>query len=803
MFRNYFKVAIRSIIRQGHQSIVSAVGLSVALSCSILILLYVQYELSYDKYHSNADKICKIITRQSAGFSYMGKVLSAVTPASLKEALVNEIPEVENSTKCRLIAHTLEYNSCLFNEKGFLYADTDFLKIFTFPVLSGKAAEELKEPFTLFITKDMATKYFGSEDPVGKIIKADNKYAFTVRGILENIPHNSHFDFDFLTGMETLYSIRGGKTNVETWNNSSYATYILLTDKVKPEDIVGKLKSISEKYLPEEPFFKDIQWIPVALKNIHLGGSINFDPGHNSDIRYLYLIISIGVFILLIACFNYMNMATARAFNRSRETGILKVAGSSKTDLILQFITESVLMSISGLVLALVIIIIIIPPFATFTDRPLTFRMIFEYSFLLKILALTFLTGIFAGIYPALQLSSMSPLQLINETFMNPGRKRRSGKLRNLLVILQYTISLVALICTFTVLNQLNFIKNSDTGFVRNNILTIAVTDPALRARPEVLISELRENPEIADVSASSNLPYAITSSSFGSWEGKQPETNMLIFRVGTACNFSDFYNLNIISGRGFSKDFSADSANSYIINQTAAKLIGWDNAVGKKFGFNDTETGVVIGVVKDFNFQSLRLGVEPLALSLIGSKGFPVTSFISVKTNPEDLHRTRVFIEQKLKTLSPHYLNQVSVLRDQIDSLYLSDRKLSTILIISSFLAVILTCLGQYSLSSYTTKNRTKEMVVRKIMGSHASGIMIILIGELAKGIFLSIVFAWPIAYFLMTRWLANFAYHAETGPGVFLLSFLITTGTSLLAIMYHIIKLSRVNPSELIRHE
>ena len=803
MFRNYFKVAFRSIISQGHQSIVSAAGLSVALSCSILILLYVQYELSYDKYNSNADNVYKIITKQSASFSYMGKVLSAVTPASLKEALVNEIPEVEGATKCRLIAHTLEYNSGLFNERGFLYADPDFLKIFTFPVLSGNPAEELKEPFTLFITKDMAKKYFGDEDPVGKTIKADNKYVFTVRGILQNIPLNSHFTFGFLTGIETLYSIRGGKANVETWFNSSYATYVLLSDNVRPEDIDAKLKEVANKYLPKEPFFKDIRWIPVALSKIHLGGSVNFDPGNNSDIRYLFLIISIGVFILLIACFNYMNMATARAYNKGRETGILKVAGSSRTDLILQFITEAVLMSFSGLILALIIILFILAPFAAFIDKPLTFRMIFEYSSLLRILVLTFLTGIFAGIYPALQLSSMSPLQLINEDFRISGRKRRSGILRNLLVLLQYTISIVALICTFTVLTQLNYIKNSDTGFVRDNILTIAVTDPALRARPDAFISELSENPEILDVTCSSNLPHAITSSSFANWEGKQSETNMLIFRAGTSYDFADFYNLKIVSGRGFSKDFSADTANSYIINQTAARMIGWDNGVGKKFGFNDKEAGIVVGVVKDFNFQSLRLGVEPLALSLIGGKGFPVTSFISVKTSPGTMHNTRLFIEQKLKKLSPHYINQVSILSDQIDSMYLSDRKLSTIFTLASVLAVILTCLGQYSLSSYTTKNRTKEMVIRKVMGSQASGIMVILAGEMAKWVLLSIVFAWPVSYLLMTRWLENFAYHKELAPGVFLLSLLITAGISLLAIMYHLLKLSLVNPSEMIRHE
>jgi putative ABC transport system permease protein len=803
MFRNYFKLAFKSLVSQGHQSIISVIGLSVALCCSILILLYVQYELSYDKYHNNAKNIYRIITKQSAGFSYMGKDLFAVTPPALKDALAHNIPEVEKSTKCRLTTHTLEYNSYLVTEKGFLYADPDFLKVFTFPVISGNPSEALKDPFTLFITKEMAKKYFGNEDPVGKTIKADNKYVFTVRGVLENIPHNSHFSFDFLTGFETFYSIRGGKEKVETWENFSYSTYVQLLDHVKPEDIKGKLKELADKFLPKEPMFNEMQWILIPLRNIHLGGQINFDPGNNSDIRYLYLIISIGVFILLIACFNYLNMATARAYNRGRETGILKVAGGSKADLILQFITESVLLSFGGLILAFVLICFILPGFATFTERPLTFRMIFEYSTLIKVFILTFLTGIFAGIYPAVHLSLISPLNLIKENFKNLGRNKKSGKLRNLLIVLQYTISIVALICTFTVLHQLKFIKNSDTGFVMDNILTITIKDPSLRARPEVLISELRQNPEIVDISFSSHLPHAISSSSFGLWEGKQPEANVSVFRVGIANNFMDFYNLKIVSGRGFSKDFSADSVNSYIINQTAAKIIGWDNPVGKKFGFNGSETGIVVGVVEDFNFQSLHLAVEPLAISLIGNQAFPETSYIFVKTSQGNLHNSRLFVEQKLKTLSPHYLNQVSILSDQVDSMYRADRQLSIIFIFAAVLAVVLTCLGQYSLSSYTTKSRTKEMVIRKVMGSQSSGIMIIITGEIVKWILVSIVFAWPIAYLITSKWLENFAYHIKLGAGVFLLSLLISLIISLIAVSYHMIKIAKVNPAEMIRHE
>jgi len=803
MIKNYFKLAFKSIISQGHQSVISAIGLSVALSCSILILLYVQYEISYDRYHKNARNICRIVSKRSADFSYNGNNVSAVTPGSLKDALIKNIPDVENSTKCKLMSHTLEYNSELFNERGFLYTDTDFLEIFTFPVLSGNPAEELKDPFTLFITREMALKYFGKDNPIGKTIIADNKYLFTVKGILENIPQNSHLDFDFLTGFETLYKIRGGKEKVETWSSFSYSTYVKLIDNVAPEDIRDKLRELAVKYLPEEPFFKDLQWIAVPLVNIHLGGTINFDPARNSDIRYLFLIISIGIFILLIACFNYINIATARAFSRGREIGILKVTGSSKADLILQFIAEALLLSLGGFILALGIIYFILPVFSAFTERPLTFRMIFEFDTLIKVFALTFLTGILAGIYPAFNLSLKSPLCLIREDFKNMGGSRRSGKLRNLFVVLQYAISIVALICTFVVFRQLNFIRNTDIGFRKDNIITISIKDPVIRKRPEVLIRELRENPAIVDISTSVYLPHSIWSTSLGTWEGKPQETNVQIFRNGLGADFIDFYDLKIVSGRGFLRGFSADSTGSYIINETAAKEIGLDNPVGKKLGFKGSEPGTIIGVVKDFNFQPLRLAIKPLALSLIGSNEFPETSYISIRVSPGKMIETKTSVEKKLKELSPHFLNPVSVLSDDIDAMYNSDRKLSIVFVFASVLAVILTCLGQYSLSSYTTKSRMKEMVIRKVMGSHPSGIMGKLVLEMSVWIMVSIVIAFPVAYILMNKWLQNFAYRVDIGVGIFFLSVVITLLISIIAISYHVVKLSRVNPAEMIRHD
>jgi len=801
MIKKYLNLPFKSILKQGSQSIISAFGLAIALTCSILILLYVQYEFSYDNYHENSDQIYRVVTKQT-GNTYMGKDVFAVTPGTLKEALINEIPEIKDATKCTLRSHIFGNKSNLFEEYGVLYADEDFLKIFSFPIVSGNPMEELKQPFTLFMTKEMASKYFGNEDPVGKTITADNKYVFTVKGIIENIPSNSHIDFDFITGFETFYSLRGGKENVDRWGSNSYQTYYQLKENVNPESIKRKLDDLYTKYNKKKSHDIKVELISQSLKDIHLSGEINFDPANNNDIRYIFLVISIGIMIILIASFNYMNMAIARSFNRGREIGILKVAGSSKLNLIFQIISESVLLTIIGLIIALILVWFLIPIFGGFTDRPLSFSMIFQYSTIIWIIALVLFVGLFAGIYPAIHLSSISPLQLIKGDFKNLGGKKSSGFIRNILVVLQYIISIVALISSLMVMKQMNFLKNTDPGFVKDNILTVYLRDPDIRKSPEFLMNELRKNIMIIDVVNSANLPITIGSNSHGNWEGKPEETNLSVYKAGIGYNFIDFYNLKIVSGRGFSIDYPSDTVNSFIINQTASKIIGWDDPVGKKFGFNK-DLGVVVGEIKDFYFHSLHLAIEPLALSVVGSMDFRESRYISIKVTPGSLLEAKLFVETTIKNISPHYLNPVTILSDRVDEMYSSDRKLATIILASTILAVILTCLGQYSLSSYTIRKRSKEMAIRKVNGAKPITIMALLIGEVTRLVLIAILFAWPISYYIMNKWLQNFSYRIEIGPGLFIYSALVTLLISLAVISYHVIKLSKVNPADIIRYE
>lgn len=794
---------LRSILRQGRQSIISVIGLSVALTSCILILLYIRYETSYDRYHKNAGNIYRVLTQHAAGFSYMGKRLSVVTPAPLKDAMMTEIPGVERSCKCKLVTTTLEYNSTLFSERGFLYADPDFLQMFTFPVLSGNPSEALKEPFSLFVTRSMALKYFGNENPIGKTIKAGNQFLYTVKGVLEDVPPNSHFKFDFLTGFETLYRVRGSREEVEQWPNFSYLTYVQLPRGLKPENITNDIANVAEKHLPDIPMFKGTKWVLQPLEKIHLGGQNNFDPSGQSDVRYIFLVASIGIIIFLIACINYMNMATARCFSRGREIGIYKVSGSSRTKIIFRLISESVLISSGGLIVAMVLVFFILPAFAGFTDRPLSYRMIFMNSMPFMILTLSVLMGIFAGLIPALWLSSFNPLRLIKEEFTDLSGKRKSGFLKNILIGFQYTISIVALVSAFTISGQLSYIKSKDQGFISRNVITIELKDPDVRKNPFFLMNEIRTNPKIANVSASYYLPHSISSASFGFWEGKPDELQAKVFRNGIDTEFLDFYDLQLVSGRGFSKEFRDDSLNSYLINETAARLLGYDDPVGMKFGFQKKAMGIVVGIVKDFNYQSLRLPIEPLAISAIPTQEFPETQYISIKVNEGYIPEIQLYLEKLLKKNSPGYLNPVSVLSENIESMYTSDRRLSEIILFSTILALILTCLGQYSLSFYTAQKRTREMAIRKVFGATQVSVMSLFIAELIKLILVSGLIAGPISWLVMNKWLENYAFRIYLKPSIFFFSLAITLAISIAVISYHVFKLSKVNPAETIRYE
>lgn len=800
----FLKYPVRSILREKSQSVLSTLGLAAAISCSILILLYNKYEISFDRFNKNFDSIARVRTKMAGDFSYMGNDFFAKTPGGLEAALEKDIPGIERATKLHITSHIVEYNKSLFNERGFLYADPDFLEIFTFPVISGDPEAIMNEPFAIFLTERVARKYFGSENPIGKTFRVNQEFTYTVRGLLRDIPDNSHLSFDFLAGLETYRRVRSnGDSRIEGWSDFDFYTYLQLSENITIDDINGSMQNLPGKYLDDKPQFKGLQWIAQPLKSIHLGGNANFEPGSNSDVKYLYLISSVGIFILLIAIFNYMNMIAAMSFSRVKEIGMKKVVGNSRAGIILQLVSESVLLSFAGFLLALLVVWFVLPYFADFTDRPLTFRMIFELATFSMIVGLVVIVGALSALSTGFRLSSCKPLDLIRGVFRSSGGQGRDSRVRSILVVLQYFISIVALVSTLTILRQLNFIRKKDIGFEKDNIINIFIRDPQIKSKPDILISELRKNLNISAVTASSHIPCSISSAGKGFWQGKPEDVNQIVYRMGIDTDFLDFYNLRIVDGRGYSMDFMSDTLDSYILNQTAARLMGSGSAVGKEFGFNPVSQGRVVGVISDFNFQSLNFPVEPLAIMLLGNSEFRTSDIISVKVNDGRLAEARLFVEDLLKELSPGYINSVSVLDDRIDNMYKNDRRLASMVLFATVLALVLTCLGQYSLSSFTTRKRTREMAIRKVNGAGRNTILRLLAGEVTKLIAIALLFASPLSFFLMSEWLQNFATRIKLGPLVFFMSGLLILLISLAVIGYSMIKLSRVNPAQQIRHE
>jgi len=797
-----FKSSIRGILKHRGHSTINILGLSVGIACAVIVLLYVRYELSYDRYHEHYKTIYRIANRQP-GNMYMGTEVVGIVPGTMKDALIQDIPEIEIASKFTTRPAIFEYKQVKIREKGFLFADPDFIRLFTFPVMSGDLEACLKEPFSLFVTEETAHRYFGQENPVGKVIKADNKYEYTVKGIIRDIPENSHFQFDFITGFESLYSIRGGKEKTDRWNNFSFSTYVKLRDGIDPMDAQNKLKSIVSTYLDDD--MQDLKILLQPLSGIHLGEKINFAEGSQSDIKYLYLVSSMGLFILLIAVFNYINMASARAFSRGKEVGILKVNGARKVDLIFQYLSESVIHAIIALIISLFFIWLLLPGFNNYVQRDLSFSMIFSVSNILWVLFIALLTGTISGLYPAIQLARFNPVRLLRGAFDTYHGKRKRNYMRSSLVIAQYTIAVIAVIASVTVLHQLRFIQNKDLGFECDNVISVYVRDPDIVNRPDVMIEKLKADPSISEVTTSTNLPSRVTSSHTAYWEGKQEDEKLNIYRAGIDYNFMDFYGLNLIKGRSFSRDFATDTLNRYIINETAANLLGWDDPIGKRLDFNGGEDiGYVIGMMEDYHFHSLHLPVEPLAFNINrGPSDMTGSRHFSIKTTTHGLSEARKFVDDLIAQNSPDYLNSSSILSEQIRARYSDDARIGDILVFTTILAILLACLGLYGLSIYTTGSRTREMVIRRILGSNTGSVMILFAKEFLIWIAFALIVAWPLAFILMKNWLQNFSYHVNISIVSFLISILVALIMSVLSAGYLVIKTALRNPTELLRLE
>jgi len=719
--------------------------------------------------------------------------------ASLKE----NFPEVTKATRVKKNDEVgvVEYNSKRFNEEGIYFVDQDFLEIFTFPLVSGDIHTALNEPFSVLLTQEMADKYLGNEEPTGKtlLIKewyGKRKYHYKITGVLKNIPENSHFTFDFLISYNTLYTLkRGGRDSVETWGYFEPKTYIMLESHVDQINLEGKFPTFLRKYKGEESASERLHLQP--LEDIHLGGNLRYELETNSEMKYIYLISAIAFFIMLIACLNYINLSVARSAKRAVEVGMRKVVGANKVQLVWQFLGESIVFSILALAISFLLVELVLAAFGSLFERNLTLSLFQNLDVLLVFLHIAVFIGFLSGSYPAFFISSFHPIQIIRGT-SRIGSKN-SALFRNSLIVVQFVISIILIVCTFVIHNQLSYIRNRNLGFDKKQIITVYTVDINLKRNIEPLKKELLKNPEILGTSASLDLPITIRRTSTVEWDklGERQKSGFNFTFVDY--NFFDVYEIEVVKGRNFSENFSTDKEQAIVINETAARNLGWADPIGKQ-AYSQGRDWTIIGVVKDFHFHSLHRRIDPLIFLFHEGRG---VDYFSIKVNPSNVPRIIGFIEEKWRRFSPEFPFQYAFLDERIDKIYKAEQKLGQSFNIFTLVALSIACLGLIGLAAFISEQKRKEISIRKILGADFHSIIVLLAREYVKCIVVASVIAWPIGYFVMDKWLQNFAYRTNVGIEILILSGLLAFVFALITVSYQSIKAAVANPVDSLRYE
>lgn len=789
MFKIYFKLAYRNIIKDKAYSIINILGLTIGLASAILILLWVQHELSYDKFHENAGQIYRIT-------SDFGDSKSAGTAAGMPGGLKAEISAIKNVVRLAPTFNTtlLETGNKKFEEKRVFYADPAFLDVFSYPLVRGDHATALNQVDAVLITQEMAAKYFGKEDPVGKVIRKDNKENVVVTGVLADVPANSDLQFDVIFPMAAL-----ARTNddlkTDNWGNYAFYGYVLLDKSFDPATAnLWKLEKQIDKIAAQHSPGTKASFQLQPLPSIHLAPERQGDlPGHGNA-QYVNTFFIIAMLILAVACINFMNLATARSARRAKEIGVRKVAGAVRGQLILQFLSESLLISFIALLLALGIALLCLPLFNEITDRKLAIAAV-SPGFWFGLVGIAVLTGLISGGYPALFLSGFNPIKVLKGNVKSMG-----GNLlfRNALVVIQFTVSIVLLVGTIVIYNQLQFIKNRNPGFEKANLLYVQMTGD-IWDKQQAFRNELKQHSLTSDFAITSDLPTNPGGWTLDvEWEGKDPRAQMAIPVMAVNEDFIHTFRMQLVTGRSFSSAFKTDSGN-YVVNEKMVSLMGLNTntAIGKPLTLWGNK-GTIIGVVKDFNFKTIHQAIEPLVLLYNKIGGFAVIRTLPGKTN--ETVQTLAAIN---KTLNPAYPFKFEFLDQDMANLYKGEQQMGSIFNLFAMLGIFISCLGLYGLSAFMAEQRTKEVGVRKVLGASVLNLVYLLSINITWLIIIAIVMAVPLSWLAVNHWLAGFAYHIHVSWLVFLGASAAALSIAWMTVSYESIKAAIVNPIKSLRAE
>lgn len=799
MFRSYLNVILRQLFRQKGYSTINVLGLAIGLTSCILIMLYVKDELSYDQHHEKKGRIYRIVVTQTAE----GRTEEwARTPSAWAPVLMEEYPEIELFTRWKPpnTSWLIAYGEKSYEEKYFVFADSTVFDTFTIPLVQGSPETALTKPNTVVVSETMATVIFGNENPMGKVISVDEIYMFTVTGIMRDMPKNSHFRADFLASFNTLAAngIYNEPATIQNMDKTLY-TYLLIREGYAPEDLEDKLSQFPTRHLGERLETLGVEFTPYlqALTDIHLHSNLTLEIKANSDIRYVYIFTSVAIFMLLIACVNFMNLSTARSARRALEVGIRKVLGAQRVQLTGQFIGESVFFAFIALAVALVLVHLILPEFSRFSGKEL--EMDYESTWLLPaLLAIALGTGIAAGGYPAFVLSSFRPITVLRGALKTVVSQ---SLFRKALIIFQFVVSTIMIVGTLVILEQLEYIGNKKLGFDKEHVVVVQLPDyEAVQGFP-TFRNKMLQYPEIVSLSTTTSVPGRLTSTSFIQPEGYIVEDTPLIPTIWTGFDFVETMGIEITAGRSFSRAVASDDY-SVLINETAARTFGWEDPIGKSFTYTHTPDYPpmhVVGVMSDFHYHTLHQRIEPL-LILFGEGGDTMVA----KLRSQSLSRGLEILQDQWREAYPNHPPMESYFLDQdLEQKYAAEQRLGSVFIAGSFLTILIACLGLLGLASYMTEQRTGEIGIRKAFGATVSNVILLFSKDFTKLILIAFVLGVPISYSIMQGWLADFSYRIEMGFGVFILTGLVALLIAWITVGYHTFKVATSNPTDALRAE
>ena len=804
MFRNYFKTAIRNLWRNKTFSAINITGLAVGIATCFIIMQFVQDELSYDRFNDKADRIVRVVFQASING---GKISESNVMPPVAQALKNDYPEVEEATRLRQYGTSkVTYKEKSFKDDAFAFVDPNFFNVFTLPLLKGDSKSALLQPNTVVITKDVAGKYFGNEEPIGKTLLVNNgKDPFTVTGVIDNIPANSHFHFDMFGSMTGL-----AEAKEQSWMQSNFFTYLLLKEGYDYKRLEAKMPALVEKYMGPQILqamgmslsqFRtkgnELGFALQPLTDIHLHSNTTseFEPG--GDVKYVYIFGAIAIFMLMIACINFINLSTASASKRAREVGVRKVIGSGKIDLIKQFLLESVLLTLVALVVSFVLVELALPVFNDLSGKHLTIGS--DIRPLAAFVLLGVVVGILAGIYPAFYISSFNPIAVLKGKFS--GGKKSTG-LRSGLVVFQFFISVSLIVSTIVVYQQMKFIQNKKLGYNKEQVLVIP-NSYALGKNESNYKEQLLKDPRIVNVTVSTYKPAgpSYSNNALAYPDGKENQIMRTVeYRIDE--QYIPTLGIQMAAGRNFSKEFVTDSS-AMLINETAAKAFGWtNNAIGQRIIRQNSDRGknfayTVIGVVKDFNFKSLHEPVTPLLMVLQPEWG------LIIKAKTADMKGLLSSMKQQWDGFNTDEPFTYTFMDDLYNKTYSAEQKTGRILNIFAVITILIACLGLFGLATYMAEQRTKEIGIRKVLGASVSQVTNMLSKDFLRLVLAGCVIAFPLSYWAMYKWLQDFAYRVNISWMVFAIAGIAALLVALLTVSFQAIKAAIANPIKSLRTE